>query len=104
MAQEAEQRCHASLLTLRDLRLLLLAMSNAASWAQVRRTVIDVLAGNPEQARQLLIMHTQIEVKTFWRKIRVPQRTGRVIVARMNVTGRSIIATARATSSPVAAV
>ncbi|MEV5177870.1 hypothetical protein AB0L10_44310, partial [Streptomyces flaveolus] len=44
------------------------------------------------------------EAGMFWRKIRVPQSVGRVIVARMNVTGRSIIATARATSSPVAAV
>ncbi|MGW3200849.1 SNF2-related protein [Streptomyces sp. NPDC001118] len=62
MAQEAERRCHAGLLTLRDMRLVLLATSNAAGWAPARRAVIDVLAGNPEQARQLLIMHTQIEV------------------------------------------
>ncbi|MFE7958669.1 SNF2-related protein [Streptomyces sp. NPDC057413] len=62
VAREAVRRLHAGLLTTRDLRLVLLATGHLPGWQPVRRAVIDALADDPETARHVLVLHTQIEV------------------------------------------
>ncbi|WP_332758344.1 SNF2-related protein [Streptomyces sp. MT206] len=62
LARDAVRRCHAGTLTVRDLRLLLLATGDAPGWEPARKAAIDVLAQDPEKARQVLLTHTQAEV------------------------------------------
>jgi superfamily II DNA or RNA helicase len=59
---EAVRRLHAGLLTTRDLRLVLMATGHLPGWQAARRAVIDALAHELETARQILVLHTQIEV------------------------------------------
>ena len=60
MAQDAILRSRASVLTARDMRLVLLATADTPAWA--RQTVMDDLVLHLERARQVLSTHTQIEV------------------------------------------
>ncbi|MFJ2217865.1 SNF2-related protein [Streptomyces sp. NPDC101062] len=62
MAHDAVRRSRAGLLTVRDMRLVLLATGDVPGWAPARQAVIDVLARKPETARQVLATHTQVEV------------------------------------------
>ncbi|MER6038355.1 DEAD/DEAH box helicase [Streptomyces sp. NPDC001835] len=62
VAREAVRRLHAGLLTTHDLRLVLLATGHLPGWQSARRAVIDALADDPETARHVLALHTQIEV------------------------------------------
>ncbi|MER5402782.1 DEAD/DEAH box helicase [Streptomyces sp. NPDC002599] len=62
LARDAVRRCQAGLLSVSDVRLLLLVTGTAPGWAPVRRAVIEVLAQDPETARQVLVAHTQTEV------------------------------------------
>ncbi|MFD9179423.1 hypothetical protein ACFWDT_30610 [Streptomyces diastaticus] len=60
MAQDAILRSRASVLTARDMRLVLLATADTPAWA--RQTVMDDLVLHLERARRVLSTHTQIEV------------------------------------------
>jgi superfamily II DNA or RNA helicase len=62
VAGEAVRRLRAGSLSTRDLRLVLLATGHLPGWQTVRRAVIDALADDPETARHVLVLHTQIEV------------------------------------------
>ncbi|MET7981676.1 MULTISPECIES: hypothetical protein [unclassified Streptomyces] len=62
LARDAVRRCQAGLLSVSDVRLLLLVTGTAPGWASVRRAVIEVLAQDLETARQVLVAHTQAEV------------------------------------------
>ncbi|MEO3976761.1 DEAD/DEAH box helicase [Streptomyces sp. CAU 1734] len=62
VAHEALRRCREDRLTVRDMRLLLIATGDAPGWAPVRQAVVDRLTGQLERARQVLITHTQVEV------------------------------------------
>ncbi|MEV1040484.1 DEAD/DEAH box helicase [Streptomyces sp. NPDC050204] len=62
MAHDAVRRSRMGLLTVRDMRLVLLATPDTPSWAAARQAVMEVLAGNLETARQVLAAHTQAEV------------------------------------------
>ncbi|MGF2209482.1 SNF2-related protein [Streptomyces albidoflavus] len=62
MAQDAISRSRAGVLTVRDMRLVLLATADTPVWARARQTVMDDLALHPERARQVLATHTQVEV------------------------------------------
>jgi superfamily II DNA or RNA helicase len=62
MAHDAARRSRAGLLTVRDMRLVLLATTDAPGWAPARQAVMEVLVGNLETARQVLATHAQIEV------------------------------------------
>ncbi|MFF6829235.1 SNF2-related protein [Streptomyces longwoodensis] len=62
VAREVVRRLHAGLLTMRDMRLVLLATGHLSGWQSARRAVIDALADDPETARHVLVLHTQIEL------------------------------------------
>ncbi|MEU5013352.1 DEAD/DEAH box helicase [Streptomyces sp. NPDC021749] len=62
VAREAVRLCRAGLLTVRDMRLILLATGDASGWLPARRAVVDFLVADVELARQVLLMHTQVEV------------------------------------------
>ncbi|MEU3261991.1 SNF2-related protein [Streptomyces albidoflavus] len=62
MAQDAISRSRAGVLTVRDMRLVLLATADTPAWDRARQTVMDDLALHPERARQVLATHTQVEV------------------------------------------
>ncbi|MEV7471902.1 DEAD/DEAH box helicase [Streptomyces kronopolitis] len=62
LARDAVRRSRAGLLTVRDMRLVLLATGEGPVWAAARQAVMEVLAGDPEKARQVLATHTQVEV------------------------------------------
>ncbi|MFF2226908.1 SNF2-related protein [Streptomyces globisporus] len=62
MASEALRRCHAGLLTAREMRLVLLGTTSLPEWAPTRRAVIEALSANLHTARDVLTTHTQIEV------------------------------------------
>ncbi|GGU39236.1 DEAD/DEAH box helicase [Streptomyces violascens] len=62
MAHDVVRRSRAGLLSVRDMRLVLLATTDAPGWAPARQAVMDGLAGNFETARQVLATHTQVEV------------------------------------------
>uniref|UniRef100_UPI004057CB7F hypothetical protein n=1 Tax=Streptomyces olivaceus TaxID=47716 RepID=UPI004057CB7F len=62
MAVDALRRARAGLLSVRDMRLVLLATPQTPAWTPARQHVMDTLAGHPETARQVLTTHTQVEV------------------------------------------
>ncbi|MET9778841.1 DEAD/DEAH box helicase [Streptomyces sp. NPDC006367] len=62
MARDALRRSRAGLLNVRDMRLVLLTAPHTPAWTPARQAVMDVLARNPETARQVLTTHTQVEV------------------------------------------
>ncbi len=82
LARDALRRSRAGLLSVRDMRLVLLATPHVPAWAPARQAVMDALAGNPETARQVLATHTQVEV---WPPPRfeetAPEAEGQVMVA-----------------------
>ncbi|WP_052412516.1 DEAD/DEAH box helicase [Streptomyces mutabilis] len=62
MARDALRRNRAGLLTVRDMRLVLLVTPDTPAWVLARQSVMDYLVHNPETARQVLATHTQVEV------------------------------------------
>ncbi|MGW2843222.1 SNF2-related protein [Streptomyces sp. NPDC001493] len=62
MVGDAVRRHRAGLLTVRDMRLVLLARADAPAWAPVRQAVIEALSAHPHMARQVLTTHVQVEV------------------------------------------
>ncbi|MFI1189737.1 SNF2-related protein [Streptomyces californicus] len=62
MARDAARRSRAGLLTVRDMRLVLLTTPGTPAWVPARQAVMDRLVRNPETARQVLATHTQVEV------------------------------------------
>ena len=62
MARDALHRSRAGLLTVRDMRLVLLATPRTPAWTPARQAVMDTLVDHPETARQVLTAHTQVEV------------------------------------------
>lgn len=59
---EVLRRTAAGLMSLRDLRMVLLVAGDHESWAPVRETVMTAVAANPETVRQLLQLHVQLEM------------------------------------------
>ncbi|MFG3429434.1 SNF2-related protein [Streptomyces californicus] len=62
MARDAVRRSRAGLLSVRDMRLVLLATPDVPAWATARQAVMEHLVRNLESARQVLTAHTQVEV------------------------------------------
>lgn len=62
MARDALRRSRAGLLSVRDMRLVLLATPRTPAWTPARQAVMDTLVDHPETARQVLTAHTQVEV------------------------------------------
>ncbi|MFE7485100.1 SNF2-related protein [Streptomyces sp. NPDC057552] len=62
MADDALRRARAGLLSVRDMRLVLLATPRTPAWTPARQHVLDTLVDHPETARQVLATHTQVEV------------------------------------------
>ncbi|WP_310726195.1 DEAD/DEAH box helicase [Streptomyces sp. N2A] len=62
VAREAVRLCRVGLLTVREMRLILLATGDSSGWLPARRAVIDLLVADVELARQVLLLHTQVEV------------------------------------------
>ncbi|MEU0100445.1 SNF2-related protein [Streptomyces sp. NPDC006267] len=62
MARDALRRSRVGLLSVRDMRLVLLATPDTPTWLPARQAVMDHLVHNPETARQVLATHTQVEV------------------------------------------
>ncbi|MFJ4700528.1 SNF2-related protein [Streptomyces sp. NPDC088768] len=62
MAVDALSRARAGLLSVRDMRLVLLATPRTPAWTPARQHVMDTLVDHPETARQILTTHTQVEV------------------------------------------
>ncbi|MEU2358832.1 DEAD/DEAH box helicase [Streptomyces misionensis] len=62
MARDALRRSRAGLLSVRDMRLVLLATPDTPAWVPARQAVMDALVDHPETAREVLTTHTQVEV------------------------------------------
>ncbi|MFK0142533.1 DEAD/DEAH box helicase [Streptomyces murinus] len=62
MAHDALRRSRAGLLSVRDMRLVLLATPDTPAWVPARQAVMDALVDHPETAREVLATHTQVEV------------------------------------------
>ncbi|MFI1701490.1 SNF2-related protein [Streptomyces bobili] len=60
--EEVLRRTAAGLMSLRDLRMVLLVAGDHEPWAPVRETVMTAAAANPETVRQLLQLHVQLEM------------------------------------------
>ncbi|MFE9923897.1 SNF2-related protein [Streptomyces sp. NPDC005774] len=98
VADEAVRRLRSGLLTARDMRLVLLGTAHLPGWQPVRRAVIDVLAGDVEQARHVLVAHTQVEVLPPPRYDEVPPEhggTGAVFAAVVGPVGEQVTGPAR---------
>ena len=59
---EVLRRTAAGTMSLRDLRMVLLVAVNAEDWAPVREAAIARITRNPETARALVQLHTQLEM------------------------------------------
>ncbi|WP_244904666.1 DEAD/DEAH box helicase [Streptomyces prasinopilosus] len=98
VAGEAVRRLRAGLLTVRDMRLVLLGAVRLPGWRPVRRAVIDVLADDAEQARHVLVTHTQVEVLPPPRYAEVPPEhggTGAAFAAVVGPVGEQVTGPAR---------
>ncbi|MGY0067042.1 SNF2-related protein [Streptomyces sp. QTS137] len=98
VADEALRRLHAGLLTVRDMRLVLLGTAHLPGWQPVRRAVIDVLAHDVESARHVLLTHTQVEVLPPPRYEEVPPEhggTGAAFAAVVGAAGAQVTGPAR---------
>ncbi|MDJ0342843.1 DEAD/DEAH box helicase [Streptomyces sp. H10-C2] len=100
LARDAVRRCEAGTLTVRDLRLLLLGTADAAGWAPARRAAFDVLARDPDKARQVLLTHTQTEVWPPLRFEEAPRSPGAVtedvtLAAVIGAAGHQVTGPAR---------
>lgn len=62
MARDALRRSRTGLLSVRDMRLVLLATPRTPAWTPARQSVMRTLVDHPETARQILTTHTQVEV------------------------------------------
>ncbi|MET9083632.1 SNF2-related protein [Streptomyces sp. NPDC004237] len=60
--EEVLRRTAAGLMSLRDLRMVLLVAGDHESFVPVRETVMRAVAANPETVRQLLQLHVQLEM------------------------------------------
>ncbi|MFE7119372.1 hypothetical protein ACFU99_28560, partial [Streptomyces sp. NPDC057654] len=103
MARDAVRRSRAGLLTVRDMRLVLLATGDAAHWAPAREAVMTVLAGNLEKARQVLASHTNVEVwpaPRFEETTLAPDGTGPQVTAAAVVGPSGAQVTGPAQSAP----
>ncbi|MFF7361453.1 SNF2-related protein [Streptomyces sp. NPDC008125] len=72
MADDAVRRHRAGLLTVRDMRLVLLARADAPAWAPARQAVMETLSHHPQTARQVLTTHIQVEL---WPPLRFEDTT-----------------------------
>ncbi|MGW7312287.1 SNF2-related protein [Streptomyces sp. NPDC054865] len=82
MVGDTVRRSQAGMLTVRDMRLVLVARADAPAWAPARQAVIDFLTVIPERARQVLATHTQVEVwppTRFERVATVPKAPGGMV-------------------------
>ncbi|MFE7812997.1 SNF2-related protein [Streptomyces sp. NPDC057433] len=98
VADEALRRLGAGLLTVRDMRLVLLGTAHLPGWQPVRRAVIDVLADDVESARHVLVTHTQVEVLPPPRYEEVPPEhggTGAAFAAVVGAAGAQVTGPAR---------
>ncbi|MEU1458367.1 DEAD/DEAH box helicase [Streptomyces avermitilis] len=59
---EVLRRTTAGLMSLRDLRMVLLVAGEDESWSPVREMVMEAVAANPETVRQVLQLHVQLEM------------------------------------------
>lgn len=62
MARDALRRSRAGLLSVRDMRLVLLTTPDVPAWTPARQAVMEYLVHNLKSARQVLTAHTQVEV------------------------------------------
>ncbi|MBB5109013.1 DEAD/DEAH box helicase [Streptomyces spectabilis] len=102
LAREAIRRSQAGLLSIRDMRLVLLATGSGPSWAPARQAVIDALADTPDIARQVLVTHTQVEVwppPQFEERPHAPDGTGVTFAAQVGPNGSKVTGPARSAST-----
>ncbi|MEU0343762.1 SNF2-related protein [Streptomyces bobili] len=59
---EVVRRTTAGMMSLRDLRMVLLVADDEESWSPVREMVMTAVAANPETVRQVLQLHVQLEM------------------------------------------
>ncbi|MFD9285975.1 SNF2-related protein [Streptomyces mirabilis] len=59
---EVVRRTTAGMMSLRDLRMVLLVAGDEESWSPVREMVMTAVAANPETVRQVLQLHVQLEM------------------------------------------
>ncbi|MBC7271500.1 MAG: DEAD/DEAH box helicase [Streptomyces sp.] len=60
--EEVLRRTEAGLMSLRDLRMVLLVAEDHESWSPVREAVMTAVAGKPETVRGVLLLHVQLEM------------------------------------------
>ncbi|MBY8889121.1 DEAD/DEAH box helicase family protein [Streptomyces sp. PTM05] len=85
MVRDAIRRCRAKVLTVRDMRLILLATADDPAWEPARHAVIAFLEDRLDVARQILVSHAQVEVWPVPRFEEGTERTqheGALIAAR----------------------
>ncbi|MET8824071.1 hypothetical protein, partial [Streptomyces rochei] len=60
--EEVLRRTEAGLMSLRDLRMVLLVAEDHETWSPVREAVMTAVAGKPETVRGVLLLHVQLEM------------------------------------------
>ncbi|WP_331726710.1 SNF2-related protein [Streptomyces sp. NBC_00280] len=83
---EVVRRTTAGLMSLRDLRMVLLVAGDEESWAPVREMVMTAVAANPETVRQVLQLHVQLEM---WPPLAFTDTSG-AAQARVGLPGHEV--------------
>ncbi|MFE2715313.1 SNF2-related protein [Streptomyces mirabilis] len=83
---EVVRRTTAGLMSLRDLRMVLLVADDHESWSPVRKMVMTAVAANPETVRQVLQLHVQLEM---WPALAFTDTSG-AAQARVGLPGHEV--------------